>query len=125
MSDCTLHSKPLLMTKGDFEKYRYEELSTAFDVYFVENEKICLKAISRDTQKLDDFLLLLTQFNEIKEPSSPTPGDVFAKLFHLMLVRNYNVRPTLASLNYILEQAPNVIELESNAIRHIKTLLFK
>ena len=42
-----------------------------------------------------------------------------------MLARNYNVRPTLASLNYILEQTPNVIELESNAICHIKNLLFK
>ena len=42
-----------------------------------------------------------------------------------MLVKNYNVRPTLASLNYILEQTPNVIELESKAIRHVKNILFK
>ena len=101
--DCTLHNKPILMKKVDFETYRYEDLSRAFDVYFVENEKICMKALSRNTQKLDNFLLLLTQFNEIKEPSMPTPGDVFAKLLHLMLVKNYNLRPTLASLNYILE----------------------
>ena len=120
MSDCTLRSKPVLMASADFEQYRYPELTAAFDVYFVENEKVCAKAVSRDTQKLDDFLLLLTQFNEIKDPSTPTRGDVFAKLLHLMLVRNYSVRPTLASLNYILEQTPNVIELESNAVRHIK-----
>ena len=125
LSDCALHNKPILMTRTDFELYKHDELSTAFDVYFVENEKICAKAVSRDTHKLDDFLLLLTQFNEIKDPSTPTRGDVFAKLLHLMLIRNYSVRPTLASLNYILEQTPNVIELESNAIRHIKNLLFK
>ena len=125
LSDCTLRSKLILMAKADFERYKHEELSTAFDVYFVENEKVCAKAMSRDTHKLDDFLLLLTQFNEIKDPSTPTRGDVFAKLLHLMLARNYNVRPTLASLNYILERTPNVIELESNAIGHIRNLLFK
>ena len=72
-----------------------------------------------------EFLLLLTQYNEVKEPSMPTEGDVFAKLLHLMLVKQYSIRPTLASLYHLLERAPSVIELESNAIKHIRTLLFK
>ena len=60
LSDCTLRSKPILMARAEFERYKHEELSTAFDIYFVENEKVCAKAMSRDTHKLDDFLLLLT-----------------------------------------------------------------
>ena len=50
---------------------------------------------------------------------------MIAKLLHLMISKRYSVKPTLASLNYLLERAPSVIELESKAISHIKTLLFK
>ena len=54
-----------------------------------------------------------------------TKRDVFAKLLHLMISKRYSVKPTLASLNYLLDRAPSVIELESNAILHIRTLLFQ
>ena len=66
LHDLPLRSKPIYVTSKDFQSYASTDFESAFDVYFEEGDKLCARAVSSQTQSLVEFLVLLTQYNEVK-----------------------------------------------------------
>jgi len=73
---------------------------------------------------IEQFLLIQRFYSEVKNPGHVNSNETFAKLLKLMVVNNYALKPTLATLSYLIHQTKGVFDLETPAFSHIRNILF-
>ena len=67
----------MAMKKVSAKFFGKPSLSTSFDLFFSDSDQLLKKIMSSKTETFDELLLLCTFFNEVKDHSKLTDGDVF------------------------------------------------
>ena len=92
-----------------------ENLDLALDVFFGDGKKILKTAFeSKSSKPLQTLLLRFVFFTELKRPSSLTPVSIILKLIQMVKKDELGTKTALASLNFLLSEAPSLVEPESD-----------
>ena len=84
LDDLEQSSKVMAIKSIDGRRLGQEGVSQAFDLFFIDSERLHERLMGQRTDTFDDFLLLTSFYKEAKDPSKPTRGHIFRKLTQIL-----------------------------------------